>query len=107
MVFLVLALIWLIVQDVFGTHGVLAMHRSQLERDKLQSEIQQMNTENQKLQDNVKDLQHDPTTQEGAAREDLSLARPGEHIFKTEQKFPDVAPAPPAPAKHWYFLYLK
>ncbi len=42
LVFLVLALIWLIVQDIFGTHGVLAMHRSQLERDKLQSEIQQM-----------------------------------------------------------------
>ena len=36
----------------------LAMHRSQHEgATSCQSEIQQMNTENQKLQDNVKDLQ--------------------------------------------------
>jgi cell division protein FtsB len=107
LVFLVLALIWLIVQDVFGTHGVLAMHRSQLERDKLQSEIQQMDTENQKLQDGVKGLQSDPATIEKAAREDLGLARPYERVFTTEQKFPAVAPTPPTPAKHWYFLFLK
>jgi cell division protein FtsB len=104
LVFLVLALIWLIVQDVFGTHGVLAMRRSQLERDKLQSEIQQMNTENQKLQDGVKDLQSDPATMEKIAREDLGLGRRGELIFKTAQK-PAESPMPPAPTKHWYSIF--
>ena len=104
LVFLVLALIWLIVQDVFGTHGVLAMRRSQLERDKLQSEIQQMNTENQKLQDGVKDLQSDPATMEKIAREDLGLGRRGELIFKTAQKHAESR-VPPVPTKHWYSIF--
>ncbi|HEY0704350.1 MAG TPA: septum formation initiator family protein [Candidatus Acidoferrales bacterium] len=84
--FLVLALVWLLVQDIFGTHGVLAMHRSQLERDKLQGEIQQIDNENQKLQDNVRDLKSDPTTMERLGREELGLGRKYEQIFKTEQK---------------------
>ncbi len=108
LVFLVVALIWLIAQDIFGTHGVLAMRRSHQERDKLQSEIQQIDAENKKLQANVTDLQSDPSTIEKAAREDLALARPYEKVFKTEQKFPPAAtPAPAPPKKHWYFLFLK
>jgi cell division protein FtsL len=109
LVFLVVALIWLIAQDIFGTHGVLAMRRSHQERDKLQSEIQQIDAENKKLQTNVTNLQSDPSTIEKAAREDLGLARPHELVFPTEQKFPPTTPAPvPAvPKKHWYFLFLK
>ena len=107
LVFLVLALIWLIAQDIFGTHGVLAMRRSQQERDKLQSQIQQMNTENQKLQDGVKDLQSDPATMEKIAREDLGLGRRGELIFKTQQKPAEASSPATPPTKHWYFLFLK
>jgi cell division protein FtsB len=84
--FLVVALAWLLIQDVFGTHGVLAMHRSQLELQKIQGEIKQLDEENQRLQDNVKNLKSDPTTMEGIAREDLGLARPGEIVFRTKQK---------------------
>jgi cell division protein FtsB len=108
LVFLVIALIWLIAQDIFGTHGVLAMHRSHQERDKLQTDIQKIDAENKKLQGDVKDLQSDKGMQEKAVREELSLARPGEQVFTTEQRFPPAAaPAPPAPKKHWYFLFLK
>ena len=84
--FLVAALAWLLIQDIFGTHGVLAMHRSQVELQKIQGEIKQLDEENKKLQDNVKDLKSDPATMEGIAREDLGLARPGELVFKTKQK---------------------
>jgi cell division protein FtsB len=99
--FLVVALAWLLIQDIFGTHGVLAMRHSQAELQKIQHEIDQLNGENEKLQGNVKDLKSDPATIEGIAREDMGLARPGELVFKTHQKpaGPSHPPAaPPQPA---------
>jgi cell division protein FtsB len=84
--FLVAGFALLLIQDVFGTHGVLAMHRSQVEARKIQQEINQLDKENQALQDHVKDLKTDPATIECIAREDMGLARPGEHIFKTQPR---------------------
>jgi cell division protein FtsB len=84
--FLIVALAWLLIQDIFGTHGVLAMHRSQAELQKIQHEIDELNGENERLQGNVQDLKSDPVTIEGIAREDMGLARRGEWIFKTHQK---------------------
>jgi cell division protein FtsB len=100
--FLVIALAWLLVQDIFGTHGVLAMHRSQAQAQKIQHEIDELNGENDKLQNNVKDLNSNPATIEELAREELGLARLGEWVFKTHQK-PTGQPLPaatqPEPAK--------
>jgi cell division protein FtsB len=99
--FLVVALAWLLIQDIFGTHGVLAMHRSQVELQKIQREIDQLNGENDKLQGNVKDLKSDPATIEGIAREDMGLARRGELVFKTHPKPAGAlnpSSAPPQPA---------
>jgi cell division protein FtsB len=100
--FLVVALAWLLVQDIFGTHGVLAMHRSQTELQKIQHEIDELNGENDKLQNSVKDLKSDPAMIEGIAREDMGLARRGELVFKTHQK-PSGSSLPavtqPEPAK--------
>jgi cell division protein FtsB len=108
LVFLVVALVWLIAQDIFGAHGVLAMHRSQQERDRLQTDIQKIDAENKKLQGDVKDLQNDPATQERVAREILGVARRTDVVFPTEEKFPpDATPTPAPPKKHWYFLFLK
>jgi cell division protein FtsB len=86
----------LLIQDVFGTHGVLAMHRSQVEARKIQQEINQLDKENQALQNHVKDLKTDPATIECVARENMGLARPGEHVFITSQPKP-ADPANPAP----------
>jgi cell division protein FtsB len=94
--FLVVALAWLLVQDIFGAHGVLAMHRSQIELQKIQHELDQLNSENDKLKNNVKDLQTDRTTNEKAAREDLRLAKPGEFVFKTHPKAADSPIPSPA-----------
>ena len=92
--FLVAGFVLLLLQDVFGTHGVLAMRRSQAEARKIQQEINQLDNENKKLQDHVKDLKTDPSTMECIAREDFGLARPGELIFKTQPRPGD--PAHPA-----------
>jgi cell division protein FtsB len=92
--FLVAGFALLLLQDIFGTHGVLAMHRSQVEARKIQQEINQLDKENQALQNHVKDLKTDPATIECIARENMGLARPGEHIFKTQPRPAD--PAHPA-----------
>jgi len=94
--FLVVALAWLLVQDIFSAHGVLAMHRSQIELQKIQREIDDLNSQNDKLKDNVKDLKSDPTTIQRAAREDLGLAKPGELVFKTHQKPADSPQSSPS-----------
>lgn len=92
--FLIAGFVLLLLQDIFGTHGVLAMRRSQAEARKIQQEITQLDRENRKLQDHVKDLKTDPSTMECIAREDFGLARPGELIFKTHP--PATDPAHPA-----------
>jgi cell division protein FtsB len=92
--FLIAGFVLLLLQDIFGTHGVLAMRRSQAEARKIQQEITQLDRENKKLQDHVKDLKTDPSTMECIAREDFGLARPGELIFKTQPRPTD--PAHPA-----------
>src|SRR5271168_3097975 len=95
--FLIAGFVLLLLQDIFGTHGVLAMRRSQAEARKIQQEITQLDRENKKLQDHVKDLKTDPATMECIAREDFGLARPGELIFKTQPRAADTAhPAAPA-----------
>ncbi len=82
--FLIAGFVLLLLQDIFGTHGVLAMRRSQAEARKIQQEITQLDSENKRLQDHVKDLKTDPSTMECIARENFGLARPGELIFKTQ-----------------------
>ncbi|MGH9733822.1 MAG: FtsB family cell division protein [Candidatus Acidiferrales bacterium] len=84
--FLVAGLALLILQDVLGTHGVLAMHHSMKQSSEIQNEIQQLNQQNQELQKHVQALKSDPAAIERIAREDMGLARPGEYIFKIQPK---------------------
>lgn len=93
-VLLLIGLVLLGLQDVFGTHGVLAMHRSQKEAEEMRNEIKELNDENRQLEDHVKDLKSDPAEIERIAREDMGLARPGEYIFKLAPK-PDAVTANP------------
>jgi cell division protein FtsB len=100
--FLVGGLALLLLQDIFGTHGVLAMRRTQQQAAEIRKEINQLDTENKKLLDRVKALKTDPATIERIAREENGLARPGEFIFKTQPRRGDGAGAPPtgeSPAK--------
>jgi cell division protein FtsL len=100
-----LGFVLLLLQDVFGTHGVVAMRRSQKEAAQIQQEIKQLNDENKQLDQRVKDLKSDPHAIEEIARQDLRLARPGEFIFNVPAKSGDStrtanpADSSPAPAK--------
>jgi cell division protein FtsB len=85
-----LALGFLVIHDIFGAHGVLAMRRTQKEALQIRQEIQRLDEENRKLRDRVKALKTDPSAIEGIAR-DMGLARPGEFIFKLPAKPGDPA----------------
>jgi cell division protein FtsB len=72
----------LLLQDVFGTHGLLAMRHSEQQATEIQKQIEQLNQENRQLQDQVNSLKSDPSAIEHIAREEMGLARSGEYIFK-------------------------
>ena len=94
------ALALLLLQDIFGTHGLIAMRRSQQQAAEVQKEISQIDEENQQLQGRVKALKSDPSAIERIAREEMGLARPGEHIFKISPKSgASLAPGVQSPQK--------
>jgi cell division protein FtsL len=75
----------MIVHDVFGTHGFLAMRRTQNEIRKVKANLDALGKENAALAQEVKDLNTDPRLIEKIARDDLGLARPGEIIIRIPQ----------------------
>ena len=77
-----LALLALLVHDIFGTHGFIAMRRTQKEIEQIREEIGRINNENKSLADQVSSLKTDPKAIERIAREEMGLARPGELIYK-------------------------
>jgi len=80
-----LLLLALLVHDIFGTHGYLAMRRTQQEINKVKTNIEKLNKENARLEEEVKELKSDPHKIERIARDELGLARPGEVIIKIPQ----------------------
>lgn len=87
----------LVVHDIFGTHGYLAMRRTQQEIKKVTKDLDQLNKENLQLEQEVKELKTDPHKIEKIARDELGLARPGEVIIKiprAQQLPPDSAVKP-------------
>ena len=84
--FLVVGFALLLLQDIFGTHGVVAMRRTQLQAKEVQQEIERLNEENRKLQSRVQHLKSDPATLEGIARDEMHLKRPGEYVFPIQPK---------------------
>jgi len=85
-----LLLLALVVHDIFGTHGYLAMRRTEREINKVKSDIDRLNKENVQLEEEVIELKSDPHKIEKIARDELGLARPGEVIIKIpqSQQFP-------------------
>jgi cell division protein FtsB len=92
--FLVAGLALLLLQDIFGTHGVLAMRRTQKQAAEIRKEIDRLEEENRQLQGCVEGLKSDPASVERIAREDMGLARPGEYVFKIPSKSGEASSAP-------------
>jgi cell division protein FtsB len=84
----------LIVHEIFGQHGYLALRRQQRDFESLQQQIQQLEKENQQLELQIKGLKSDPKAIEKLAREQMGMARPGEIIITVPDKHPEKDPPP-------------
>jgi len=93
---LALFIVALVVHDVFGAHGFIAMRRTQSEIERVRKDLDRLNKENIELGDQVRALKTDPRLIEKIAREDLQRAKPGEIIIRIP---PSQQPAPGSPAK--------
>ena len=82
----------LLVHDIFGTHGFLAMRHKQEEIQKVKAELDRLNKENAALDEDRQNLESDPQTINKIGHEELGLALPGEIIIKIA--------APPAETVH-------
>jgi cell division protein FtsB len=94
---LALLVLILVVHDVFGAHGYLAMRRTQQEIKKVTDGLDQLKKENLQLGQEVRELKTDPHKIEKIARDELGLARPGEVIIKIprSQQLPQDSPVKP------------
>ncbi len=92
---MVVFVVLLLVHDIFGTHGYLAMRQKQREIQKVRQDLEKLDKENTELQQNVQDLKSDPETIRKIAREEYGLAGRSEVIIK----LPAPKPAEPSAAK--------
>lgn len=91
---LVVVCAMLVMNEIFGGHGLLALRRQRREYESLQRQVRELEHENLDLQRQIKALKSDPQTIEKQAREQLHLARPGETIYMLPEKDPkSAAPA--------------
>ena len=88
----------LIVHEIFGENGYLALRRKRQELQALEEQVQKLQQENQKLEQQIKSLQSDPAAIEKLAREQMRMARPGEIIYVLPEREPKTEP-PPVTAK--------
>ena len=63
-----LVVLALVVHDVFGAHGFIAMRRTQTEIEKVRKDIDRLNSENVELGQQVRALKTDPHLIEKIAR---------------------------------------
>jgi len=99
---LLLVSVALIVHNLFGQNGYLALRRQQKELQTLQLKIRQLQQENEHLDKENQALRSNPAALERLAREQMHLAKPGEKIYtlperattnppaSTQKKNPDV-----------------
>ena len=83
---LILACVALVVHEIYGTHGYLALRREQKELSDLKKQIQDLQQQNRDLETQIKALKSDPKAIEKLAREGMGMARPGEIIVALPDK---------------------
>ena len=79
---------------MFGHNGLTAFEHKRGETVDLQTQMQQLQVENDRLHERVGHLQNDPGAIEHEAREDLHYTRAGEVIVTMPNKTASQAPVP-------------
>ncbi len=78
---LVAVCVVLIVHEILGAHGFMALRQERKEIESLRQQIRQLEAENAQLDKRIKELQSNPQAIERMAREGMGWARPGELII--------------------------
>jgi cell division protein FtsB len=86
---LLLVCVALVVHEIYGEHGYLALRREKREYDSLQQEVRRLQEENQQLERRIEALKSDPKAIERIARDQMHMARPGERIYTLPEKVPE------------------
>jgi cell division protein FtsB len=73
---------------MFGANGMVVYRHKRAEYQDMLKEVNQLQKDNQRYNNQIESLQSDPNTIEKEAREQLHYAKPGEVVY--------VAPPPPA-----------
>jgi cell division protein FtsB len=87
---LLLVCVALVVHEIYGEHGYLALRREKREYDALQREVRRLQEENQQLEKRIEALKSDPKAIERIARDQMHMARPGERIYTLPEKDTDL-----------------
>jgi cell division protein FtsB len=101
-VFIVLAVVvfaGLIGFGLFGKSGLLSLQKLRTERERLEQQSNQLQTENQGLQKKIELLSADLKYLEKLARQKLGMVRPDEVIIKVPQSGSTVKPGGANPPK--------
>ena len=78
---LVVVCIVLLVHEILGAHGFMALRQEKKEIESLREQIRQLKDENAQLDKRIKALQSDPKAIERQARENMGLAFPSDIIY--------------------------
>jgi cell division protein FtsB len=85
--------LWLGFHVIFGANGMVVYQGKRSEYKKLQTDLQQVEEENQRLSKQVDELRNNPKAIEREAREQLHYTKKGEMVYLLpNQKKPDVPP---------------
>ena len=85
---LVLVSVALIVHEIFGENGWLALRRQRRQVQAIEHRIHDLKEQNAQLLKDIQGLKSDPRTIERYAREQMHFARPGEIIYAFPRKKP-------------------
>jgi cell division protein FtsB len=86
--------LWLGFHVIFGANGMVVYQGKRAEYKKLQTDLQQVEEENQRLTKQVDELRNDPKAIEREAREQLHYTKKGEMVYLLPS--PKKAESPPA-----------
>jgi cell division protein FtsB len=92
---LLLMTVALIVHNIFGENGFLALRRQQKELHTLELKLRQLKQENEQLGKENQSLKSNPAAIERLAREQIHLAKRGEKIYTRSDQAPVNPPSVP------------
>ncbi|HMF89002.1 MAG TPA: septum formation initiator family protein [Candidatus Angelobacter sp.] len=79
---------------VFAPNGLVAFHQKKMESQRLAEEIQALQQDNARREQEIKALKSSPHAIEKEARERLRYARPGEVVYTLPAAQPSPSPSP-------------